>query len=150
MPLRAIKPMLASSAAELPTGADWSYEVKWDGYRALAIKEGSTVKLASRNSKDLTRDYPSVAAAVRTVRVGSAMFDGEIVAVDDTGRPAFQALHHRTTQGVTIVYYAFDVIHLDGRDLTQQPLDHRRAALRRAVDRSSLLLSDALPGSPAA
>jgi len=150
MALRAVRPMLASSAATLPEGGDWSYEVKWDGYRAIAVKDGASVHLSSRNVKDLTREYPMVAAGVHSLTHAAAMLDGEIVAVDDRGRPTFQALHHRTTQGIHIVYYAFDILHLDGRDLMKQPLDERRAALARVVAGSSLLLSDGLPGTPAA
>ena len=78
MALRAIRPMLASSATELPEGSDWSYEVKWDGYRAIAIKDAASVQLSSRNVKDLTREYPTVAAGVRTLGHRSVMLDGEI------------------------------------------------------------------------
>src|SRR4051794_11091711 len=117
MPLRAVRPMLASSAAELPEGRDWSYEVKWDGYRAIAMKDAASVHLSSRNVKDLTREYPMVAAGVGRLAHRAVMLDGEIVAIDDRGRPTFQALHHHTTQGIHIVYYAFDILHLDGRDL---------------------------------
>ena len=67
--------------------------------------------------------------------------------VDATGRPSFQALHHWSTAGLSIVYYAFDLLHLNGRDLLREPLDARRAALAGIVDDSGVLLSDALPGS---
>jgi DNA ligase D-like protein (predicted ligase) len=150
MALRAVRPMLARSAAELPEGPEWSYEVKWDGYRAVAVKDGSTVALSSRNAKDLTREYPTVAAAVAALRSRAVMIDGEIVAVDRQGRPTFQALHHRTTAGIQIVYYAFDLLHLDGKDLEDEPLDRRRAALTRIVAGTPILLSDALPGTTAA
>ena len=150
MPLRAIRPMLASSATELPEGRDWSYEVKWDGYRAIAVKDAAAVHLSSRNVKDLTREYPGVAAGVRALGHRSVMLDGEIVAVDEQGRPTFQALHHRTTTGIHIVYYAFDILHLDGRDLKNDPLDRRREMLAQVVAETPLLLSDALPGTPAA
>jgi bifunctional non-homologous end joining protein LigD len=150
MALRAVRPMLATSAAELPEGADWSYEVKWDGYRAVAVKDGAKVTLSSRNAKDLTREYPTVAAAVAALHAREAMLDGEIVAVDKRGRPTFQALHHHTTSGIQIVYYAFDLLHLDGRDLKDTPLDRRRAALKSVVAGTSVLLSDALPGTSSA
>src|SRR5213076_1978255 len=75
-------PMLASSSDTLPEGPLWTYEVKWDGYRALAAKDGSRVRLISRNQKDLTRDYPAVVVAVQSVRASSFVLDGEIVAVD--------------------------------------------------------------------
>src|SRR5436190_10517447 len=153
MPLRAIRPLLASSASELPEGRDWSYEVKWDGYRAIAIKDAAAVQLSSRNVKDLTREYATVASGVRSLGHRSIMLDGEIVAIDEEGRPTFQALHHRTTEGIHIVYYAFDILHLDGRDLKNDPLDRRREALARVAAGSAgstVLLSVALPGSPAA
>ena len=77
-----LRPMLATSSTELPEGPQWTYEVKWDGYRALAMKDGSKVRLISRNQKDLTRDYPTVVGAIQTVRQGSMILDGEIVALD--------------------------------------------------------------------
>jgi DNA ligase D-like protein (predicted ligase) len=139
--------MMAVSAKTLPTGPDWSYEVKWDGYRAQAIKDGGAVSLASRNLKNITRQYPAIAAAAAGVNAKSAIVDGEIVALDADGRPSFQALHHSTLAGLSIVFYAFDLLHLDGRDLTRAPLDERRAALAAVVAGSSVLASDPLPGT---
>ena len=83
-----IRPMLATPAATLPVGPDWSYEVKWDGYRAIAVKDGRRVRLVSRNEKDLTRAYPQVVASLNTLAAGDAVLDGEIVALDDEGRPS--------------------------------------------------------------
>src|SRR6185295_7668695 len=137
--------MMAVSAATLPVGAEWSYEVKWDGYRAQAVKSGASVSLASRNLKNITRQFPDVVRAAASVRAKSAVLDGEIVALGADGRPSFQALHHSATAGLSVVYYAFDLLHLDGRDLTDAPLDERREALRRIVDGSGVLLSDPLP-----
>jgi bifunctional non-homologous end joining protein LigD len=139
--------MMASVAKSLPTGADWSYEVKWDGYRAEAVKNGAAVSLASRNLKNITKQYPAVARAVAGVGAKAAVIDGEIVALDADGRPSFQALHHSSTAGLSVVYYAFDLLHLNGRDLFRVPLDDRRAALRNIVGDSGMLLSDPLPGS---
>ena len=139
--------MMAVSAATLPVGAEWSYEVKWDGYRAQAVKDGAVVSLASRNLKNITKQYPSVAAAAARVGAAAAVLDGEIVALDAEGRPSFQALHHSTLDGLSIVYYAFDLLHLNGRDLTRRPLDERRAALREIVGDSGVLLSDPLAGT---
>jgi ATP-dependent DNA ligase len=101
--------MLASSAAQLPKGTGWSYEVKFDGYRTLAVKDGSRVKLVSRNLKDATRLYPAIAREVARLRTESVLLDGEVVAIDEEGRPSFQALHHQAAH--TLVYYAFDVLH---------------------------------------
>ena len=140
--------MMAVSAATLPAGAEWSYEVKWDGYRAQAVKHGKDVSLASRNLKNITRQFPAVAQAAARVGAASAVIDGEIVALDADGRPSFQALHHAATEGLSIVYYAFDLLHLNGRDLTRAPLDERRDALREVVEGSGVLLSEPLPGTP--
>ena len=139
--------MMAVSAKTLPTGPEWSYEVKWDGYRAQAVKDGSSVMLASRNLKNITRQYPAVAQAAAGVHAKSALMDGEIVVLDAEGRPSFQALHHSTFDGLSVVFYAFDLLHLDGRDLTRTPLDERRAALARVIKKTDVLLSDPLPGT---
>jgi DNA ligase D-like protein (predicted ligase) len=141
--------MMALPAATLPDGADWSYEVKWDGYRAQAIKQGTLVSLASRNLKNITRQFPGVARAAAALAATGVVLDGEIVAIDSEGRPSFQALHHAATEGLSIVYYAFDLLHLNGRDLTRMPLDERRASLRDVVKGSDLLLSEPLPGTAA-
>jgi bifunctional non-homologous end joining protein LigD len=139
--------MMATPSATLPEGDGWSYEVKWDGYRAQAVKRGGTVVLASRNLKNITKQFPTVVAAMAGVHAKDAVLDGEVVALEPAGRPSFQALHHAQTEGVSIVYYAFDLLHLNGRDLVRDPLAARRAALRTVVAGSDVLLSDALPGS---
>jgi bifunctional non-homologous end joining protein LigD len=138
--------MLATSSTALPRGADWTYEVKWDGYRTLAFKDGARVKLFSRNLKDATSQYPAIARAVAQLRADVALLDGELVAVDDKGVPSFQALHHQSA--ATVVFYAFDLLHLNGRDLLAQPLDERRAALAPLVDGTAILRSEPLPGTP--
>src|SRR5262245_12858671 len=148
MAAKAVPPMLATAASKLPEGANWSYEVKWDGYRAQAVKRGASVSLASRNLKNITRQFASVARAVSGLRAEDAVVDGEIVALDADGRPSFQGLHHWDTTGLTIVYYAFDLLHLNGRDLLREPLDVRRDALRGALTKSDLFLSEPLPGTP--
>lgn len=138
--------MLATSASTLPRGDDWTYEVKWDGYRTLAWKQGTRVKLLSRNLKDATAQYSTVARAIAHVHAEAALLDGEIVALDENGRPSFQALHHQSAGA--IVYYAFDLLHLNGRDLTGIPLEERRAALAPIVESTRVLRSDPLPGTP--
>jgi len=113
--------MLATAANTLPTGPAWTYEVKWDGYRTLAIKSRSTVRLLSRNLKNLTGDYPGIAAAIARLKPADVVLDGEIVAIDATGRPSFQALQHRRTASLALVYYAFDLLQLDGKRSTVRP-----------------------------
>ena len=134
------RPMLATLGTELPRGKDWTYEVKWDGYRALAVKGPNGAQLISRNQKQLTTDYPSVVRAIDALPVGNAVLDGE------KGHPSFQALHHRSAH--TIVYYAFDLLRLNGRDRTRVPLDQRRAALLPLLKHSDVLHSEPLPGTP--
>ncbi len=140
--------MMATAARDLPRGLDWSYEVKWDGYRAQIVKEGARVTLASRNLKDITGTFRSVAASAAGLQARSAIVDGEIVALDADGRPSFQALHHFATEGLAVVFYAFDLLHLDGKDLIRTPLDVRRASLDRIAATGAVLLSEPLPGTP--
>ena len=145
-----VEPMAAKVVQELPEGDQWLYEVKWDGYRALLLKHGARVQIRSRNNKDLTTTYPTVAAGAARLHAESTVVDGEIVALDASGRPSFQALQHRKAQsGHTIGFYAFDVLHLDGEDLTHLALEKRKAHLPRLLAGTGLLLSDALPGTAA-
>src|SRR6185436_1544683 len=147
MPPRVPSPMMATPASALPVGDDWSYEVKWDGYRTLALKDGPRVRLFSRNLKDVTGAYPSVTRTLGELKAAAALVDGELVAIDEQGRPSFQALHHQAAH--VVVYYAFDLLLLGGRDLTREPLDSRRKQLAAAVRGTSILLSEPLPGTPA-
>ena len=143
-----VTPMAAQLVDALPDGAEWLYELKLDGYRALVIKNGTQLEIRSRNDKNLTRMYPSLEAAGRRLTAGSTVIDGEIVALDDKGRPSFQALQHRgSSPSHQIVFFAFDVLHLNGRDLTREPLHKRRANLPALVDGSVFRLSVELPGS---
>jgi bifunctional non-homologous end joining protein LigD len=145
---RFVQPMAARVVDKLPEGRDWSYEVKFDGYRALLLKDGDKVQIRSRNDKDLTLAYPSIVSAGRRLVANQAVVDGEVVAVDAQGRPSFQALQHRGGHPRhSIVFYAFDLIFLDGNDLTGARLDERRARLPAVVDRSGILLSSELEGT---
>jgi bifunctional non-homologous end joining protein LigD len=145
-----ITPMAAQVVKQLPEGNEWGYELKFDGYRALILKDYDRVEIRSRKNKDLTRMYPRVAAASLKLNADQAVVDGEIVALDTQGRPSFQALQHRGTHPEhQIVYYAFDVLHLDGADLTGESLLKRRERLPELIQGSGLLLSKNLPGTPA-
>lgn len=140
--------MAARVVDALPEGAEWMYEVKFDGYRALLIKDGSRIQVRSRNDKDMTGAYSAVAAAAHRLRAEQAVVDGEIVAVDANGHPSFQALQHRGAHpGHTVVFYAFDLLHLNGTDLMDFPLEQRRARLPEVIDGSGILLSIELPGA---
>src|SRR5687768_4897016 len=101
--------MVAANVSTLPEGKEWIYEVKWDGYRALILKNDQHVQIRSRRDNDLTSTYPGVAAAALKIKAKTVVLDGEIVAVDEHGRPSFQALQHRKSlPGHSVVFYAFD------------------------------------------
>lgn len=142
-------PMAAVAVKQLPEGEDWLYEVKWDGYRALIIKDDDQVVIHSRNHKDLTPMYPGIAAAAQKLAADRTVLDGEIVALDESGRPAFQALQHRGSNPKhRIVLYAFDVLHMNGRDLAAEPIENRRALLPKLVGQNPFIrVSDDLPGT---
>ena len=145
-----IKPMAAQVVRRLPEGPQWIYELKFDGYRALLVKKGPSVRILSRNEKDLTASYPAIRAAGRTLRAESAVVDGELVAVDASGRPSFEALQHRSAYPAhAILFYAFDLLHLDGRRLTGLPLSARREHLVRVLGDSDLRMSEELSGEAA-
>ena len=119
---RFIEPMLLPRTDMLPSGRDMSFELKWDGYRALLMKDARGTRLLSRNLKDLTSDYLHIAAAAADVSRESMMLDGEIVALDEHGRPSFQALQHRSVTRSAVVFYTFDLLHLDGESLLDRSL----------------------------
>ena len=147
-----IPPMKATPVEKLPGGDEWIYEVKWDGYRALALKHGESVRLLSLKNKVLSGDFPDVVRAVSGVKADTAVLDGEVVAISADGKPSFQMLQNRGLAGRDwhIVYYAFDLLNLDGEDLTRLPLVQRKARLREVVTGSEVRYSAELVGEPAA
>lgn len=147
MSVRFIQPMAAALVDALPTGGGWLYEAKFDGYRAIALKDGAKVRLLSRKGNDLTADYPAVKAAVAALQSRTAIIDGEVVAFDEAGRPSFQHLHHRSAAPAAIQYFAFDLLHLNGKELQSEPLIVRRGALRNMITGSNVVFSAELPGS---
>jgi bifunctional non-homologous end joining protein LigD len=124
-----IEPMLLLRTEKLPEGDGWQYEVKFDGYRALAIKSGGQVRLRSRNDKDFTKRYPGVVAALSEMP-NETVIDGEVVALDAAGKPAFSLLQDG---GTNVHYYVFDVLVLSGQDVTGEPLIKRRHLLETHV-----------------
>jgi bifunctional non-homologous end joining protein LigD len=144
--------MKATAVTQLPEGGEWIYEVKWDGYRVLALKHGEVVRLLSLKGRNLTTDFPGVAQAVRRIDADTALIDGEVVAVDSKGCPSFQALQNRATSGRNwqILYYAFDLLNLDGDDWTKEPLRERKAKLREILTDSDVRFNADLEGKPEA
>jgi bifunctional non-homologous end joining protein LigD len=134
---------------EAAEGDDWVYEPKLA--IALVLKDGVRVEIRSRNNKDLTRMYPRLATAALQLKPERVVIDGEIVALGADGKPSFQALQHRASNPEhQIVFYAFDVPHVNGRDVTGEPLIKRRARLPAIVGHDATLrLSQQLPGTAA-
>jgi bifunctional non-homologous end joining protein LigD len=129
---RFIEPMLLQRTQSLPEGPNWAYEVKLDGYRALAIKSNGKVLLRSRNNSDFNAKYPSAVRALAALP-DETLIDGEVVALDSAGRPSFNALQNVGSSKVALVYYVFDVLILAGRDVMAEPLSKRRDLLQRRV-----------------
>ncbi len=129
---RSYAPMLATSTDVLPTGEGWAFEPKWDGYRALARIVGGDASLRSRNDNDLGPRFPSVVRALGlAVRTPAAVLDGEVCALDETGRSSFGLLQQGRG---SLVFVAFDVLERDGEPLVDLPYAERRAALEELVD----------------
>lgn len=136
-----VRPMLATPSKTLPgPDAAWGYEFKWDGVRALAYVDGGRLHLRSRNDRDVTVSYPELRPLGEVLGARPALLDGEIVALDDEGRPSFSALQERMhvaeasrarrlAARVPVAYFAFDVLHLDGRPTTAAPYEDRRSLL---------------------
>jgi bifunctional non-homologous end joining protein LigD len=131
----AYAPMLATSVEKPPKGDGWLYEVKWDGYRAIAAVRGGDATLTSRNANDLTERFPTVARALeRVVRTPDCVLDGEVCALDEDGRATFSAMQQGLA-GTSYIYVAFDVLEVDGEPQIDLPLVERRARLERLLDR---------------
>ncbi len=141
--------MAAQAVRTLPEGPEWLYELKLDGYRALVMKHGDQISIRSRNAKDLTRMYPGIVTAARRLKLAQIVMDGELVALDEYGRPSFQILQHRGEHpGHLIVFYAFDLLNLEGRDFRGESLELRRDQLRSIVPHQGRIkFSPPLPGS---
>jgi len=130
---RFIEPMKAKLVENAPTGADWIYELKFDGFRVEAIKDKTKVKLLSRNENDLTKKFDQVAAATANLPCAECVIDGEVVALDREGRSSFQLLQSHDMDGGTtpLYYYVFDLLQLEGKNLTGLPLTIRKETLRQ-------------------
>ena len=128
------RPMLATPADGLPSGGEWTYEIKWDGYRALGYVRNGAGKLVSRNGNDLTGRFPEVARALPpAVRSPECVVDGEVCALDERGRPSFSAMQ-QGRPGTAIVYAVFDVLEIDGEPVVALPLEERRRRLEQLLD----------------
>jgi DNA ligase D-like protein (predicted ligase) len=146
-----VEPMLSLPVAKLPEGPAWSYELKFDGYRALCAKAAGQIQLLSRNGKNFTQRFTSIARALEKLP-DETVIDGEIVAFDSEGRPSFNVLQNHHSRDTELQFYVFDLLILRGKDLTQQPLEKRRELLRTKVMPGlpdSIRYSETLQASPA-
>jgi len=125
-----VSPALATLVDHLPSGDDWVYEIKFDGYRTLAAVSGDEVRLHTRNGLDWTHRYPSLVRALAKLDLDGALLDGEVVVVDKAGRTDFGALQRALKgEGGTLSYFLFDLLQIAGEDLRKQPLVERKARL---------------------
>ena len=131
--------MLATLVDEPFNDKDWLYEVKWDGYRALAYLDGGDVRLVSRNQNELTWQFPELRDLATHVKARRAVLDGEVVALDEHGRSSFSLMQQRGERGIPIRYYIFDLLYLDGYSLFKVDLLERKRLLESILAGSDLV-----------
>jgi bifunctional non-homologous end joining protein LigD len=138
LPAGFIAPCLPIKTTGLPSGGQWLHEIKHDGFRVIARKDGPRVRLYSRPGNDLTHRFPLIVDALARLRSRSCIIDGEAVACDDNGIASFDLVrHHKANERIFL--YAFDLIELNGDDLRHDPLEGRKATLE-------MMLAKAGPG----
>lgn len=146
-----VRPMLATSVEKPFDSPEWLFEIKWDGYRAVAFIEDGQLRLVSRNQNDLTAQYGDLEDIPKFVAAKSAILDGEIIALDESGRSSFSLMQQRTgfrdrkrrfapQADISVLYYAFDLVYLDGYDLHRVALDSRKQMLASIVQQPNDLI----------
>jgi bifunctional non-homologous end joining protein LigD len=147
---RVIHPMLATLVDEPFSSEEWLFEIKWDGYRAVAFIEKGKARLVSRNQNEFTPEFPELQEIASRIRAKRAVIDGEVVALDEQGRPSFSMMQQRSglktgtkrrarDKSVPIVYYAFDLLYADGFDLMRVDLEKRKELLKALLQTSELV-----------
>jgi bifunctional non-homologous end joining protein LigD len=148
--LSSISPMLASVVERPFDDPNWLFEIKWDGYRAIAFINDGGVRLVSRNQNDLTPRYPELRELGKFLRAKNAVLDGEVVVLDEQGRSSFSLMQQRTgirahgrqatpRSGLPVLYYAFDLLYLDGYDLRRVSLEERKRVLKEILTPGEIL-----------
>ena len=152
-----IHPMLATPLEKPFDNPEWLFEIKWDGYRAVSFIQDGNIRLVSRNQNDLTAQFPELHDLPKSIKAETAVLDGEIVVLDDQGRPSFDLMQQRTgirgggrrtaaRSDLPVLYYVFDLIYLDGYDLRRVALEQRKKALAQIVASSDRIrYSDHFP-----
>jgi bifunctional non-homologous end joining protein LigD len=147
--VRFVEPMKARLVEHAPPG-EWIYEIKLDGFRALALKRGDNVQLWSRNQKELTFQFPELAQGLKKIKADDAIIDGEIVALEPSGKSSFQLLqaYNMGEEQPPLFFFAFDLLQLNGRDLTRETVVARKAALEKLLKKppSGVRFSESLTG----
>ncbi|HSE29164.1 MAG TPA: non-homologous end-joining DNA ligase [Candidatus Saccharimonadales bacterium] len=134
-----VKPMLCTLVDDPFDGDDWIFEIKWDGYRAIATKNKTHIELYSRNGNDFSQKYTRITEAILSLK-DDVVLDGEIVVVDKTGHAHFEWMQNWSSKSEgTLYYYAFDILWLNGKDLTSLPLIERKQILQKTIKASAVL-----------
>jgi bifunctional non-homologous end joining protein LigD len=134
-PHRKYLPMLATLAEEVPKGAGWEYEIKWDGYRIIASVVGSEAELRSRKDQDYTERFSKVSRELaKALKTPDCVVDGEVCALDEDGRPSFSAMQQGKAD-TPIVYFVFDLLEVEGEPIIDLPLVERRKRLEKLLDK---------------
>lgn len=130
-----VAPQLATLVDTVPAGNDWLFEMKYDGYRALAAIAGENVRIFTRNGHDWTEKFDTLVAPLSQVTKGTALIDGEICAFDEAGKTSFSTLKTNLSEGGPLAFFAFDLLEVDGRSLRGKPLVERKQALENLIGR---------------
>jgi bifunctional non-homologous end joining protein LigD len=134
-----IKPMLATAVDKPFDGDEWLYELKLDGYRAIAELNGPKTLLYTRNGLDLREIYPSIVEELRKIKI-RAVIDGEIVVLDEKGKPSFQELQNYTSQSkLPLLFYVFDILSFDNHQLKDIPLIERKKMLKKIIGKRGVI-----------
>jgi DNA ligase D-like protein (predicted ligase) len=130
-----IRPQLALLVKEAPSGPDWLHEIKYDGYRLHARIDGGDVRLLTRTGLDWTHKYPAIAQAIEALELGAAYLDGELCALNADGTTSFSGMQAATDnrRSAALVYFAFDLLFVDGAGIADRPLVERKAQLERIL-----------------
>jgi bifunctional non-homologous end joining protein LigD len=135
LPRGFVPPCLPTKAPQPPSGDTWVHEIKHDGFRVIARKDGERVRLYSRPGNDLTYRFPLIVEALARLRSRSCIIDGEAVCCDEDGMPSFDRIRYRR-HDASVFLYAFDLIELSGDDLRREPLEVRKATLKSVLTKA--------------
>src|SRR5438045_1520773 len=150
-----VPPQLATLVDKPPAADEWFHELKFDGYRLLCHLQRGQVRFWTRNENDWTAKFPGLAKAIKTLPLKNAILDGEVVALDPSGRASFQRLQQSINKnaGSGLIFHIFDLIYVEGFSLTRTPLRERKRVLEELMqplgDRGVLRYSDHIEGNGA-